>query len=130
MIRFLTAQLCEKLGPPWQGRMTCSGMVTDANCTFSCNPGYDLVGSPFRTCLPSSSWSGKQTSCNGKYTTFCRLTRSWTFLLVKLIQYNMVIFNKKRKKAMNLQCEISSLRRNLSYNTCLLEKFYFFKLSL
>ncbi|KAL9986755.1 hypothetical protein ACROYT_G000945 [Oculina patagonica] len=61
------AQPCEEIHPPWQGNMTCSGMVTDANCTFSCNPGYDLVGSQFRACLPSSSWSGTRTSCKAKH---------------------------------------------------------------
>ncbi|KAL9986757.1 hypothetical protein ACROYT_G000947 [Oculina patagonica] len=61
------AQPCEEIHPPWQGNMTCSGIVTDANCTFSCNPGYDLVGSKFRSCLSSSSWSGNQASCKAKH---------------------------------------------------------------
>ena len=47
--------------------MTCSGLVTDANCSFSCNVGYDLVGSHSRTCLPSSRWSGNLTFCKGNY---------------------------------------------------------------
>ncbi|KAL9962843.1 hypothetical protein ACROYT_G031988 [Oculina patagonica] len=61
------AQPCEEINPPWQGNMTCYGMVTDTNCTFSCNPGYDLVGSKFRTCLSSSRWSGDQSFCHEKH---------------------------------------------------------------
>ena len=67
MLRVAAGQPCEEIGPPWQGRMTCSGNVTDAKCTFSCDPGYELVGSNFRTCLPSSRWSGNQTSCKGTH---------------------------------------------------------------
>ena len=70
MLRVSAGQPCVEISSPWQGRMTCSGKVTDANCTFSCNPGYDLVGSKFRTCLPSSRWSGNQTSCKGAYPSY------------------------------------------------------------
>ena len=60
------AQPCENIDTPLNGTMNCSGLVTDASCSFSCDPGYDLVGSQFRTCLPSSRWSGNFTFCKGK----------------------------------------------------------------
>ena len=45
--------------------MNCSGdQVTDQNCTFWCNPGYDMRGSSFRSCLGSNqSWSGEDFYC-------------------------------------------------------------------
>lgn len=61
----LLAQPCEKIFSPPHGGMNCSGLVTDATCSFSCEPGYDLVGSQSRTCLASSRWSGKLPFCQG-----------------------------------------------------------------
>ena len=59
------AQPCGKIDTPLNGTMNCSGLVTDTSCSFSCDPGYDLVGSQFRTCLPFSRWSGNLTFCKG-----------------------------------------------------------------
>lgn len=61
------AQPCENISAPKNGAMVCSGQVTDASCTFSCNPGYDLVGSQSRTCLATSRWGGNWTSCEAKH---------------------------------------------------------------
>ena len=43
--------------------------VTTFNSTaiFSCDVGYELNGSLYRTCLASGNWSESQPSCNGKY---------------------------------------------------------------
>ena len=66
---YFTAQACPKLGsPPSQGFMYClDGQVTDTNCTFSCEPGYDLVGSTITMCQPKNSWSNPQPSCTLSY---------------------------------------------------------------
>ena len=91
MIHVSTAQPCEEINPPWQGRITCFGMVTDTNCTFSCNPGYDLVGSQSRTCLPSSRWSGNRTSCKGNYPDFL-FSRAHACLFMKVFGKYFVNF--------------------------------------
>ena len=68
--RFLNnfaTQPFEKIDTPLNGTMNCSGLVTDASCSFSCDPGYDLVGSRFRTCLSPSKWGGNLTFCKGNY---------------------------------------------------------------
>uniref|UniRef100_A0A1X7VJK4 Uncharacterized protein n=1 Tax=Amphimedon queenslandica TaxID=400682 RepID=A0A1X7VJK4_AMPQE len=59
------AKNCPLLMEPSNGQMTCSGdQVTDQNCTFWCNPGYDVRGSSFRSCLGSNqSWSGEEFFC-------------------------------------------------------------------
>ncbi|XP_068677677.1 uncharacterized protein [Montipora foliosa] len=64
--RFCEALPCEKILPPRYGKMSCSGLITSATCTFSCNSGYDLVGSTNRTCLPNSGWSGTLAMCKAK----------------------------------------------------------------
>jgi len=33
------------------------------NCSFTCNTGYELAGSPQMTCQVDSSWSGSPVSC-------------------------------------------------------------------
>ncbi|XP_059610984.1 sushi, von Willebrand factor type A, EGF and pentraxin domain-containing protein 1-like [Phlebotomus argentipes] len=38
-------------------------MPIDTNCIFKCGPGYYLVGSSSRNCLPLSKWDGLQTTC-------------------------------------------------------------------
>ena len=54
------------MDPP-NGRMTCSGLVTNETCSFICDDGYEILGSKIRTCLNSSKWDGQTTVCKGKY---------------------------------------------------------------
>ena len=46
--------------------MTCSGLVTNETCLFSCNDGYEMQGSERRTCLNSAEWDGDETFCKGE----------------------------------------------------------------
>ena len=40
--------------------------------TYSCNAGYDLIGTNTRTCLESGDWSGSVPTCSGKFLlSFC-----------------------------------------------------------
>ena len=56
---------CSVIAAPMNGHMTCSGeQVTDQNCTFWCDPGYNMTGGSFRSCLGSNqSWSGEEPHC-------------------------------------------------------------------
>lgn len=42
----------------------------DTECRFSCFPGFSLVGSKLRTCLPVARWNGLQTTCKGESSEF------------------------------------------------------------
>ena len=33
-------------------------------CSFTCNTGYELIGSETRTCQNNGSWSSSDTNCN------------------------------------------------------------------
>jgi len=33
------------------------------SCSFTCNTGYELIGSDNRTCQSDGSWSGTETVC-------------------------------------------------------------------
>lgn len=47
-------------------------MPIDTDCTFKCGPGFYLVGSANRNCLPLSKWDGLQTACKRKSTNSLR----------------------------------------------------------
>lgn len=64
-ILLLLARSCPSITAPSHGTMSCiTGQVTDGSCTFLCQPGFDLIGSTNRTCLPNQSWSGQMSSCS------------------------------------------------------------------
>uniref|UniRef100_H2Y785 Sushi domain-containing protein n=1 Tax=Ciona savignyi TaxID=51511 RepID=H2Y785_CIOSA len=47
------------------GRISCSnGARYNSRCSFTCDIGYELVGSQSRSCMESSEWSGITTSCS------------------------------------------------------------------
>ena len=63
---------CDNLTIPSNGGMSCSsgimGMGYEGEtCTFTCNTGYELIGSSTRTCQSDGNWSGSQTRCIGMY---------------------------------------------------------------
>ena len=41
--------------------------------SFSCNDGYNLLGSAERTCMPNGVWSGTTVTCQGEYNILCNL---------------------------------------------------------
>ena len=57
---------CPQLLPPAHGSMECTdnSQVVGVNCTFSCDNGYELVGSEMQTCQSNVTWSGVQTQCS------------------------------------------------------------------
>ena len=63
------AQACiPVLSAPQNGTISCpGGQVTDQNCSFSCDYGFQFFGSEVRHCLWNNSWSGSQPHCSIKY---------------------------------------------------------------
>ncbi|XP_019627854.1 PREDICTED: uncharacterized protein LOC109472514 [Branchiostoma belcheri] len=63
---------CYGLAAPGGGSVdpaeNCStnGARAGQRCTFSCDPGYELVGSENRTCLINGSWEGEHADCRAK----------------------------------------------------------------
>ncbi|XP_078661435.1 CUB and sushi domain-containing protein 3-like [Branchiostoma floridae x Branchiostoma belcheri] len=56
---------CPELPLPNNGNRT-EGHLYGDTVTFSCNEGYELIGSENRTCQANQSWSGLQTNCSKK----------------------------------------------------------------
>ena len=45
------------------GTMQCSVQTVGGSCNFTCDEGFNLLGSEIRRCLPSVTWSGSTTIC-------------------------------------------------------------------
>ncbi|CAH1274494.1 SCUBE2 [Branchiostoma lanceolatum] len=57
---------CVDIGTPQNGERICTGFVTNETCSFECHPGYYMIGSAERSCLPSAQWAGEQPQCPPK----------------------------------------------------------------
>jgi len=60
---------CPSLTVPDNGVMTCSlgddGVPSyEDTCNFTCNIGYEKIGSDTRTCHRDGKWSGSKTLCS------------------------------------------------------------------
>lgn len=63
---------CPAPKAPKNGAVTCTSddYVIDTECEFSCLPGYTLIGSRHRNCLPLARWDGLQTTCKRESSVF------------------------------------------------------------
>ncbi|KAG0721268.1 Sushi, von Willebrand factor type A, EGF and pentraxin domain-containing protein 1 [Chionoecetes opilio] len=60
-----TVKSCQELHGLANGTLQCSQQrsTIDTECTFVCDPGFQLVGSRTRTCLPVAMWDGIPAYC-------------------------------------------------------------------
>lgn len=65
---------CGSLGNPEGGEVTITGGLAqgaeagvDAEATYSCNVGYNLVGAALRTCQGTGLWDGAVPNCMCKF---------------------------------------------------------------
>ena len=54
---------CNTLSDPANGQVSTSGTTFGEKATYSCNPGYNLVGDNTRTCQATGNWSGSEPTC-------------------------------------------------------------------
>ena len=57
---------CEVLGPIPDGNVVLMGTVVDSKATYSCNPGFTLVGVETRVCQANAEWSDEEPFCKGE----------------------------------------------------------------
>ena len=58
---------CPDLSSPTNGNISCDSADVshyEDQCSFSCDPGYELTGSSSRQCLSNESWSGSDVTCD------------------------------------------------------------------
>ena len=61
---------CSPLSDPSNGMMNCSlednKVFSYGNiCSFTCDTGYELIGSGTRSCQSNGNWSGSVAMCSG-----------------------------------------------------------------
>jgi len=63
---------CPAPKAPKNGAVMCSSddYIIDTECEFSCSPGYTLIGSRHRNCLPLARWDGLHTTCKRESSAF------------------------------------------------------------
>ena len=60
------AAMCPELQPPANGLIVTTGTQFGSTATYSCLPGFNLVGNEQRTCQANGFWSGIEPFCQGK----------------------------------------------------------------
>jgi len=65
LIILIAAVDCGSLVVPLNGSMVGSKTVFPNSIVFSCDEGFDLIGSSRRTCRSNGTWSGNTTKCEG-----------------------------------------------------------------
>ena len=69
--KFFPAAICSELSNPAFGTATLSGRTISSTATYTCNSGYNLVGTTTRTCEELNSatadWSGTAPICERMY---------------------------------------------------------------
>ena len=66
LISYVLIYLLVQCPPPINGTLQCPNEATGAyedNCTFSCNPGYELQGSQNGICLANQTWNKGLPTC-------------------------------------------------------------------
>ena len=70
-LHFNTAVDCGPLDSPANSRITLTGTVINSRATYSCFPGYELVGDETRLCSANGQWAGLAPFCKGQFSRKC-----------------------------------------------------------
>ena len=58
---------CPNLIHPNNGYVSTTGNIQGSTANYSCDIGYELVGSSRRTCQADGTWSGSAPTCHRTY---------------------------------------------------------------
>ena len=63
----LTVVDCGTLSNLTYGQVSHTGTSLQQTATYSCNPGYELLGDRTRVCLSTGVWSGSAPTCKRRF---------------------------------------------------------------
>ena len=58
---------CGDLDDPENGQVSLTGTTFGSKATYTCNKGFELVGSSMRMCLANAQWMGEAPTCERKH---------------------------------------------------------------
>lgn len=66
---------CESLDPPANGQLelTNDNTLVNSEATYSCNSGFNLIGTVSRRCQATGEWTGQTPQCIGKHSVHATL---------------------------------------------------------
>ena len=67
VLYFFAVVTCPAMNSPSHGSINSSANTFQSVLRFTCNQGYRRTGPERRTCQADGTWSGKRTSCSGKF---------------------------------------------------------------
>ena len=67
-LMYSTAIMCEELENPENGLVEFTSRLPGSTATYTCDAGFNLIGSQTRTCLNNGFWSGVVSICQGRPT--------------------------------------------------------------
>ena len=56
---------CGTLNDPSNGQVTLNGTTFWSVATYTCDPGFNIVGDMKRICQANGTWSGNEPTCEG-----------------------------------------------------------------
>ena len=77
--------LCPALSNPTNGEVMWDSLAPGGVTTYTCDPGFSLVGEPTRICGSDGTWSGMPPTCECKFITIFSTYHLHTLRLVLLV---------------------------------------------
>ena len=65
ILLIVVAIQCDALSDPDNGAVSVTGTGVGDTATYTCDDGYELIGSSTRTCQSNGDWSGSPPTCEG-----------------------------------------------------------------
>ena len=64
---------CGVLDDPNNGQVSLDGTTPGSNATYTCDPGFSLIGNMERICQQNGQWSGSEPTCEGQSYNFTKI---------------------------------------------------------
>ena len=85
---FISTALCPDLSDPANGMVTVMGTSVGDTASYSCNDGFELIGSMSVTCTSDGTWSDEPPMCRRKKFTILAVSSSLMCMLSLFILYS------------------------------------------
>ena len=82
---------CGDLDDPENGQVSLTGTTFGSSATYTCNRGFELVGSRMRMCLASGEWMGDAPTCERKHFMFTSMHYCHAKTLLSRTQLSIVV---------------------------------------